>query len=115
MPVIVDNGDTMSLYPQEVTHTDPKYKLGQTVPNYYNTPHIIVGIRMDVDCREEWVPNVPPTPGENPDNDGNNTLVITPTEWEYKLVRVGNDGRVKEWGWIKQSEIDKDIAENAGK
>jgi hypothetical protein len=109
MPVVVESGETMGVYPTEIVPTEPKYKLGQIVPNCFNMPYFIAGIRCDVEYQEEWVPCVSPTPDVERDIDGDNTPVIVKNEWEYKLVRKNSQGKIREWGWCKESEIEKDI------
>jgi hypothetical protein len=106
MPVIIEGGETALLYPEDIAHTEPKYKAGQEVPNWFGNLYTIAGLRRDIKCVEAWVPDA-----ENEDG-GSNKLVIDQQEWEYLLVRPKGRNDIYEWGWCKESEITKYIEES---
>lgn len=108
MPVTIE-GRVCAIYPAEITQPEPAFKAGQVVPNWYGTPHVIGGVRFDVKWSEAWEPT---GPGED---DGKPHRVIDPTEWEYLLVRINNKDRVTEWGWVKETELKKDISDREWK
>lgn len=101
MPAVIEGGETALLYPQDITHTEPKFKAGQQVPNWYGTIHTVAGLKRDIKCVEAWVPDAANEDG------GDNKLVIDFQEWEYLLVRPKANGDIDEWGWCKESEIEQ--------
>ncbi len=103
MPVITEGGKTALLYPQEITSSHPKYFAGQSVPNRYGNLYTIAALRLDITYVEEWVPS---GPGED---EGENRLVVESNEWEYFLVQPKGNADIFEWGWCKESEIEKYI------
>jgi hypothetical protein len=72
-----------------------RFKVGDVVPNWYMTPHTILGVRLVLSPHQDY----------DTGWDG------TPT-WEYNLWRwmknrYGNFS-YEEWGWCKEDELLKD-------
>lgn len=70
-----------------------KFKVGDIVPSWYLTPHVVLGVRLQV------VPN----------SDYDTGWDGTP-KWEYSLWKWVKDSRFgtysyHEWGWVEEEEI----------
>ncbi len=91
-------------FPAGIVPVPALYQLGQDVPNWYGTTYIITGVRLIYDFSEDWESGP-----EGPD-----TVRVWRTHpacWEYQLTKLDNKGTPREWGWEKEWEITKYIAE----
>lgn len=75
----------------------PKFKVGDIVPNWFLTPHVILGVRLVL----------------SPNSDYDTGWDGVPT-WEYNLWKWVKEPRFgshhyDEWGWDKEDEIIKSM------
>ena len=81
----------------ELTTPEQSYSLGDVVRDRGRGPYIITGIRLEVEkWDEEWV-----------GDDETGHVVYHPRQptWEYLLSYQDKNGVLRDWGWVKESDL----------
>lgn len=74
----------------------PKYRMGQRVLNDMLKPVVIIGMLLEPEWEEDW-------------DEINERMILNLKQagWKYKTAYWLEEGHWDEWGWVKESEIEK--------